>query len=103
VRNPRSWDQSGMPMAEDDAGVIKERIFLDKNNPNILHDEMTTTDNSLTRPWSVMKNYRRAQTVWWGRTIASTARPGSPSAAKSIISAATARSCQSRNISRHQI
>jgi hypothetical protein len=66
VRNPRTWDQSGMPMADDDEGVIKERLFLDESNPAILHDEMTTIDNSLTRPWTVMKNYRRAPTVWWG-------------------------------------
>ena len=65
VRNPRTWDQSGMPMAEDDEGVIMERLFLDRGNPNILHDEMTTIDNSITHPWTVMKNYRRAQKVWW--------------------------------------
>jgi hypothetical protein len=46
LRNPRQWDQSGMPMAEDDNGVIFERLFLDKGNPNVLHDEMTTFDNS---------------------------------------------------------
>jgi hypothetical protein len=66
VRNPRTWDQSGMPMADDDEGVIKERLFLDKDKPGILHNEMTTTDNSLTRPWTVMKNYRRMQDVVWG-------------------------------------
>src|SRR5438270_4983442 len=66
VRGPRVWDQSGMPMADDDDGVIKERLFLDKDNPNLLHNEMTTIDNSLTRPWTVMKNYRRAKKVWWG-------------------------------------
>jgi hypothetical protein len=66
VRNPRTWDQSGMPMADDDEGVITERLFLDKGNPNILHNEMTTVDNSITHPWTVMKNYRRAQKVWWG-------------------------------------
>jgi len=48
-----------MPMADDDNGVIFERLFLDKDNPNILHSEMTAIDNSLTRPWTVMKNYRR--------------------------------------------
>jgi hypothetical protein len=31
VRNPRTWDQSGIPMADDDEGVIKERLFLDKD------------------------------------------------------------------------
>src|SRR5258705_1190578 len=66
VRGPRTWDQSGMPMADDDEGVIKERLFLDKDKPNILRNEITTTDNSLTRPWTVTKNYQRAQKVWWG-------------------------------------
>jgi len=66
VRNPRTFDQSGMPMADDDEGVIKERLFLDRSNPAILHDEMTTIDNSLTRPWTVTKNFRRAAKVWWG-------------------------------------
>ena len=31
--DPRTWDQSGMPMADDDEGVIKERLFLDKDKP----------------------------------------------------------------------
>jgi hypothetical protein len=26
---------------------------------------MTTIDNSLTRPWTVMKTYERQATVWW--------------------------------------
>jgi hypothetical protein len=65
LKGPRTWDQSGMPMADDNEGVIKERIYLDKSDPNILHDEMTTTDGSLTRPWTVTKNYRRAPNVIW--------------------------------------
>jgi hypothetical protein len=66
VRNPRTWDQSGMPMADDDEGVIKERLFLDKDKPGVLHNEMTTSDGSLTRPWIVTKNYQRMKKVWWG-------------------------------------
>ncbi len=69
VRGPRTWDQSGIPMADDHEGVIRERLFPNKDNPNLLHNEMTTTDNSLTRPWTVMKNYRRVQSgqkMWWG-------------------------------------
>jgi hypothetical protein len=66
LKGPRTWDQTGMPMADDNEGVIKERLYLDKTDPNILHSEMTTIDNSLTRPWTVTKNYRRAQhnVVW---------------------------------------
>jgi hypothetical protein len=66
VRGPRTWDQSGMPMADDDEGVIKERLFIAKDKPDILHNEIITTDNSLTRPWKVMKNYRRLPDVVWG-------------------------------------
>jgi hypothetical protein len=66
IRGPRQWDQTGLPTADDNEAVINERIFLDKANPNILHDEITTTDNSLTRPWTVMKSYRRhSQNITW--------------------------------------
>jgi hypothetical protein len=65
VREPRVWDQSGMPMADDDEGIIKERMYLDRSDPSILRDEMTTIDNSLTRPWTVLKTYRRQANVWW--------------------------------------
>jgi len=44
VRRPRTWDQTRMPMADDNEAVFRERIYLDKNNPNILHDEIATTD-----------------------------------------------------------
>jgi hypothetical protein len=65
MRGPHVWDQSGMPMADDDEGIIKERISLDRSDPNILRDEMTATDNSLTRPWTVLKTFRRQTNVWW--------------------------------------
>jgi hypothetical protein len=52
-------------MADDGMTIVKERFFLDKANPNILHGEMTTIDNALTRPWTVVKNYRRLPTVIW--------------------------------------
>ena len=61
MRGPKSWDQSGMPMADDEEAVVKERIFLDKANPGLLVDEMTTIDNSLTRPWSVRKTWKRQE------------------------------------------
>jgi hypothetical protein len=61
VRGPRTWDQTGLPMADDNEAVFRERISLDKTNPDILHDELTTTDNSLTRPWTVTKNFRRVR------------------------------------------
>ncbi len=65
LRAPRTFDQSGMPMADDREGAIRERIFLDKNDPGLLRNEMTTIDNALTRPWTVMKTYKKQPTVWW--------------------------------------
>jgi hypothetical protein len=38
---------------------VKERLFLDKTNPDALNDEITVIDNALTRPWTITKRYRR--------------------------------------------
>jgi hypothetical protein len=65
MRGPHVWDQSGMPMADDDESIIKERIYIDKSEPGILRDEMTTIDNSLTRPWTVLKTFKRQAKIWW--------------------------------------
>jgi hypothetical protein len=66
-RGPRSFDSAGLPLHEDNQTLVKERIYSDKSNPNILHDEITVIDNALTRPWTVTKSYRRspqARPVW---------------------------------------
>jgi hypothetical protein len=55
---PRSFDNAGIPLHADNQTIVKERIFRDKQNPEILHDVMTTIDNALTRPWTVDKTYR---------------------------------------------
>ncbi len=65
LRVPRLFDQTGISFAEDGQAVIRERIHLDKANPAILDDEITTIDNALTRPWSVVKHYRRLPKVMW--------------------------------------
>src|SRR6266481_4945894 len=39
---PRSFDNAGIPLHADNQTVIKERMFRDKQNPEVLHDEMTT-------------------------------------------------------------
>jgi hypothetical protein len=47
--------------------IIKEGLYLDRANRNVLHNDMTVIDHALTRPWTVMKNYRRkpdARPVW---------------------------------------
>jgi hypothetical protein len=60
LRGPRSFDASGLPLHADNETVVKERIFIDKSDPNIAHDEVTVIDHALTRPWTVMKSYRRS-------------------------------------------
>jgi hypothetical protein len=75
IRGPKTWDQTGMPMADDNDAVIKERLSLDKTDPKILHDEITATDNSLTRPWSVLKSYRREKDVIWVDNTCTEANP----------------------------
>jgi hypothetical protein len=65
IRSPKVWDQTGMPMADDNDAIVTERIYQDKNNSDLLLNEMTTIDNSLTRPWSATKRYRRSKNVMW--------------------------------------
>jgi hypothetical protein len=59
LRGPRAFDASGMPMFSDPDSRVLERITLDKSNPDVMLDEITTIDKALTRPWSVTKKYRR--------------------------------------------
>ena len=64
---PRVYDDSGLPLHRDNRSIIKERLYLDRADRNVLHNEITVIDNALTRPWSVMKNFRRnpnARSVW---------------------------------------
>jgi hypothetical protein len=56
---PRVYDNTGMMLHPDNQSVIKERIYLDKSDPNSLHDEITVEDHALTRPWTVLKTYKR--------------------------------------------
>src|SRR5713226_3808002 len=59
MKGPRSYDSTGLPLHQDNRTVIKERISLDKSDPNTLYDEITVTDNALTRPWTITKKYVR--------------------------------------------
>ena len=52
-KGPRAFEASGIPLHRDNQTVVKERIYLDKGNPKILHNQITTIDNALTRPWTV--------------------------------------------------
>jgi len=58
-KGPRAYDASGLPLHFDNESVFKERFFLDKADPNLLHDVITVIDHALTRPWTVDKTFRR--------------------------------------------
>ena len=59
LKGPRSYDTSGLPLHLDNQTIVKERIYVDKADHEVAHDEVTVIDHALTRPWTVMKNYRR--------------------------------------------
>jgi hypothetical protein len=58
-KGPRAYDASGLPLHFDNESAFKERFYIDKYDPNLLHDGITTFDHALTRPWTVDKTYRR--------------------------------------------
>ena len=62
MKGKRLFDGTGTPLAEDGSTVVKERLFVDKTNPNILRIEVTTIDNALTRPWTVQRFAKRERT-----------------------------------------
>jgi len=59
-KGPRALDPTGLPTHADNQSIVKERIFFDKADPKLLHDEITLIDHALTRPWTVLKTYRRS-------------------------------------------
>jgi len=60
-KGPRFYDDTGLPLHRDNQTIVRERIYGDRADRNILHDEITVIDHALTRPWSATKNYRRGQ------------------------------------------
>jgi hypothetical protein len=64
-KGPRTFEATGIPLADDNETVIKERIFIDKGDPDILHDVITVVDHALTRPWVVDKRYKRDHNPIW--------------------------------------
>jgi hypothetical protein len=65
MRGPRTFDGQGIPLHKDNATVVKERLYLDKTDATLLHNDLTTIDNALTRPWTVNKTYRKEKVERW--------------------------------------
>ena len=71
LRGPRAYDSTGIPMHRDNQTIVKERIYIDRNDPNTFYDDITVIDNALTRPWSVTKKYVRSKDrkPVWGESV----------------------------------
>jgi hypothetical protein len=67
-KGPRNFEPTGIPLHDDNESIIKERLFLDPAEPNILNNEITTIDHALTRPWTITKRYNRDRKTEWLET-----------------------------------
>ena len=58
-KGPRHYDAAGLPLHHDNQSIFRERISLDKANPELMYNEITVIDHALTRPWTVKRTYVR--------------------------------------------
>ncbi len=65
LNGPRAFDDSGLPLADDNETVVVEKISLDPADADTLRDEITTTDHALTKPWTVTRTYHRNRDAVW--------------------------------------
>ena len=64
-KGPRTFEGTGIPLHEDGQSIIRERFYLDRTDKDLLHIDVTTIDNALTRPWTVSRPYRRDRDPIW--------------------------------------
>lgn len=65
MKGPRVLDVDGLPLHRDNQTIVKERLFLDQTDNNLLHDQITIVDHAYTRPWTVTRAYRRETNPIW--------------------------------------
>src|SRR5215475_13154756 len=76
LKNPRALDASGAPLHADEKTVVKERIYLDKADRNVLRNDITVIDNAFTRPLVVNKRYvRELRPIVWVEAICAEGNP----------------------------
>ena len=76
LKHPRAYDASGAPLHFDAKSVVKERIYLDKADPNVLHDDITVYDDALVRPRVSNKRYiRELRPIVWVEAICPEGNP----------------------------
>src|ERR1700722_16901403 len=64
-KGPRTMEASGLPLHADNETVVKERIYLDKANKDVMRNESTGIDHAFTQPWTVTKTYLRVPNDNW--------------------------------------
>ncbi len=62
---PRVFESTGLPLHADNQTIVKERIYLEKDDPDTMHDIITTIDHALNRPWTVDRIYVREPRARW--------------------------------------
>jgi hypothetical protein len=65
MKGTRIVESTGIPLHRDGETVVKEKLYLDQKDPDILVNEITTIDHAFTRPWSVTRQYRRVPNPIW--------------------------------------
>jgi hypothetical protein len=69
-KGPRTFEGTpGIPLHSDNQTVVTERIYLDKVDRAVLHDDITVTDHALTRPWTVARKYKRVSEPYWAEYV----------------------------------
>jgi len=61
-KGPRAFDATGLPLAFDNQSIFKERFFVEKGDPDVMHVVTTVFDHALTRPWTADRQYARQAT-----------------------------------------
>jgi hypothetical protein len=64
-KGPRTVEFSGIPLHDDNETIVRERISLDKADPETMHNVITIIDHAFTQPWTVDKRYSRVRKVMW--------------------------------------
>ena len=65
LKGPRAYDPSGIPFADDNQTVVKEKLAIDKANPQRLRNDITVEDHALTHPWTVTRYYQHIAKPEW--------------------------------------
>ncbi len=64
-KGPRTVEFSGIALHDDNQTVVRERIYVDRSNTEVMHNEITIIDHAFAWPWTVDKHYRRLRNVIW--------------------------------------